>query len=110
MYVVCKDYPVMDGEPHLGSMTQCEEIWEKYEAEDLVIDHIFEEGGDYPYDGIFYAIDNYNDLDVPFNASDVLDWENLKVYLDSLLYAGGKLDKERMYAYAGVTSPKQREK
>jgi len=49
MYVVCKDYPVMDGEPHLGSMTECEEIWEKYEAEDLVIDQIFEEGGDYPW-------------------------------------------------------------
>jgi len=108
MYVKCKDYPVMDGEPHLGSVTECEEIWEKYEAEDIVIDQIFDDGGDYPFDGVFYAVDGYNDLDVPFDAEKVLDWENLKVYLDSVLYVGNKLDKEKMYAYAGVTSPKGR--
>jgi len=107
MYVTTQDYWVIPGEPHLGKITESEEIWEPYEAEDLIIEQIME--GYWPKDGIFYAIDTLNEYDVPVDAQDVLDWDLLSDFMDTI-ESVDDINIDDLYAAAGVTKPQNRRK
>jgi len=106
MYMECKKYNVMDNEPHLGKIEECELIADKYEVEDLIIDQLFDDET-YPADMAFFFQDNYNDFDIEIKGEDYIDVEMVSDYLDSL-EAEDLINKDELYARAGVINPYNR--
>lgn len=65
MYVVKKTYPVMQGEPHLGSTEELELVAKKYEVEDWILEQVKENGSvDSEYFFGEYSIDPEEYIDV----------------------------------------------
>ena len=105
MYMDCRKYNVMDGEPQLGKIEECELIAGKYEIEDLIIDQLFDDET-YPAGMMFFFTDDYNDLEIEINGEDYIDVEMVVDYLDDL--EEGEINKCELYARAGVMNPANR--
>ncbi len=70
MYEVCHKYPVMPGEPHLGSMTECELIIDIEEVAEILIDQIIGDG-EVPYS--VTGIDDYSEEDIEIDLEEWFD-------------------------------------
>ena len=108
MYMECKKYNVMDGEPHLGKIEECDLKANKYEVEDLIIDQLFDDET-YPSGMIFFFTDDYTDYDIEIDGSDYIDVEMVVDYLDGL-EDEGIINKDELYARADVVNPLMRKK
>ena len=102
-----KKYDVMDGEPHLGKIEECELKANKYEVEDLIIDQLFDDET-CPAGMIFFFTDDYTDYDIEIDGSDYIDVEMVVDYLDGL--EEGEINKDELYARAAIVNQLMRKK
>ena len=70
MYISCRKYPVMEGEPHLGTMEECELTVENEEVWILVTDEAFDCGF---VPSTVTGIDDYTDEDIELDVSEYVD-------------------------------------
>ena len=95
MHVKSTKYPVMDGEPHLGSQTEHELVAKPYEVEDFILQEIIKEHdvreeyvAGIAKDGSSFMV----------NPADYIDLESVEVYLDSV----DEIEEDVLYVYAAI--------
>lgn len=101
MFLQTKSYPVMSGEPHLGSMEETELLGDEYAAHDILT-QIWTDG-DYNASGIYTFIDDYSEEDIAIDARDYLEWDSVVKYMDSLEETGDQISKEDLFNAAGIS-------
>jgi len=108
MYMECTKYLVMEGEPHLGKIEECELIADDYEIEDMIIEQLYDDC-DYPSDWKFYFPDENTGYDIEIDSKDYIDVEMVQEYFAGL-EDGELINIVELYARAGVDSPNARSK
>ena len=108
MYINTTKYKTMDGEPQLGYQYESDLIADKYEVEDAIIQQLFDDET-YPNGMMFNFIDDITDYDIEIDGAYYIDTEMVIDYLDGL-EDEGMIDKDELYARAGISNPKYRSK
>jgi len=90
MYMECKKVPVMAGEPHLGTMNECELIEDDGEALGLLIEYMVEGQS---CNETFTVIDDYTDEVLTLNTSDYLDNRDIDM-LNEMFIASDDWDED----------------
>ena len=106
MYLECRKYNVIDGEPALGQMEECELKAYKFEVEDYIIEELYD-NGTYPSDWMFFPTDDYTECDIEIDASEYVDVQMLEDYLDDDTFLASL---DNLYSAANVQNPKYRKK
>jgi hypothetical protein len=96
MYVSCQKYPTMPGEPHLGYVTECELIYDKEEAYELLADAI-EDSGEVPM--YVYGVDDYSEEDIELDVLEFMDKDSISELSDWLEELGEEKfpDRDEIY-------------
>jgi len=97
MKVETKVYPVMAGEPHLGTQTEHELRAKPYEVEDYLIDLAIEKGS---------LFDTFNFRGVEFDTTEYLDYEMINDFMETV--EGDFIDTKKLYIAADVVHPDER--
>lgn len=93
MWIECTTYNVMDGEPHLGKVTECELMGD--DAIDYIVDYIMEMD---EVPDIVVTIDDYSDEDIDLEVADFIDIEAVRDYVDLCEQEGRDLVREQVLA------------
>jgi hypothetical protein len=97
MHIEINRYPIMSGEPHLGSITEYELIAEPYEVEYWILDKVVED----------VAISNeYEFAEIIIDASEYVDVGEIQNYLDEL--GDDDIDEQKLYDVANIKTTGER--
>jgi len=101
MYIKSTTYPVMENEPHLGSITEHELIAKKYELEDFILAEVER---DHYIQAEYEICDIFKGTSVYREAADHVDIEAVEEYLDSCEIVDCKV----LYKRAGIRHRSER--
>lgn len=100
MYFKSNTYNVMDGEPHLGKITEHELVARAYEVEDWILEKIVENH----FVETEYEISNPDGGGAMIETADYVDFDLVYDYISNV----DEIDMNTLYVKADVTAPKDR--